>query len=60
MGMKERSRQRRKRIVAHIAHSHEEAEQWDLEYWQNQTPQERLSALRAMQKELEKIRGHGT
>jgi hypothetical protein len=60
MGMKERSRQRRKRIVAHIAHSHEEAEQWDLEYWQNQTPQERLSALRIMQKELEKIRGLGT
>ncbi len=60
MGMRERSRQRRKRIVAHIAHSHEEAEQWDLEYWQKQTPQERLSALRAMQKEVEKIRRHNT
>jgi len=56
MGMKERSRERRKRIVAHLAHSHEEAEQWDLEFWQSLTPQERLSALVAIHRDVEKAR----
>ncbi len=45
MGIKERSEERRKRIVGHIAHTHEEAEQWDLEFWQAQSPQARLAAL---------------
>ena len=42
MGLKERSRERRRRIVGNVANSHEEAEQWDLEFWQSLTPQQRL------------------
>lgn len=45
MGLEERSAERRKRLVGHAAHSHEEAEGWDLAYWQSRTPQECLSAL---------------
>ncbi len=54
MGIKERSQERRGRIVSHIAHGHEEAEQWDLEYWQSRTPQERLSAFAAIREDVEK------
>jgi len=56
MGIKERSAARRKRLVSHIARSHEEAERWDLEYWQSQTPQARLSALVAIREDIEKAR----
>lgn len=31
--------------MAHRAGSFAEAERWDLDYWQSRTPQERLSAL---------------
>ena len=54
MGMKQRAKQRRKKIVAHVARSHEDAERWDLEFWQRQTPQDRLSALVAIRKDVEK------
>ena len=57
MGLRERSRARRKQIVGHIAHSHEDAEQWDLEFWQSRTPQERLSALVAIRADVEKVKG---
>ena len=40
-----RSAERRKRMVTHRAVSFEDAERWDLAYWQSRTPQERLSAL---------------
>ena len=56
MGLKERSRQRRKRIVGNVANSHEEAEQWDLEFWQKQTPQQRLAALEAIKRDVQKVR----
>ena len=56
MGMRERARQRRKRIVTHLATDHEDAERWDLEYWQGKSPQERLSALVAIREDIEKIR----
>lgn len=56
MGIRERSRQRHKRIEAHIAHSHEEAEEWDLEFWQRQTPQMRLAALVAIHEDIRKAR----
>jgi hypothetical protein len=59
MGIKERSAERRKRIVGHVAHSHEEAEAWDLEFWQSQTPQERLSALAAIHEDIAKVKGRG-
>jgi len=55
MGMRERSEERRKRIVTHVARSHEEAEAWDLEFWQQRTPQERLSALVAIHRDIDRI-----
>jgi len=56
MGLRERSRERRKRIVGNVANSHEEAEQWDLEFWQSLSPQERLAALEAIKRDVEKAR----
>ena len=53
MSIEERSRRRRERIEVHRAASFEEAEQWDLDYWQRRTPQERLSALVAIRKDVE-------
>ncbi len=52
MGIRERSAARRRRIVAHRAASFEDAEQWDLDYWQRQTPEQRLSALVAIRKDV--------
>jgi len=57
MGMAERTKQRRKRIVAHRASGWEDAERWDLEYWQKQTPQARLSALVAIREDILKVKG---
>ncbi len=56
MGLKERSRQRRRRIVGNVANSHEEAEQWDLKFWQSLSPQERLAALEAIKRDVQKVR----
>lgn len=51
--LEERSRERRRRIVGNRAASFEEAEAWDLAYWQQRTPQERLSALVAIRRDVE-------
>jgi len=56
VGLKERSRERRKRIVGNVAKNHEEAEQWDLEFWQSLSPQQRLQAVESLKRDLEKIR----
>ena len=56
MSIKECSEERRKRIVTNVAHSHEEAEDWDLWFWQQRTPQERLSALTIMQRDMERLK----
>ncbi len=56
MGAKERAARRRKRMVVNAARSHDQAEQWDLEYWQSKTPQERLSALVEIHRDIERIR----
>ena len=56
MGMKQRACERRTRMVANRAATHEEAETWDLEYWQSKSPQERLSALAAILRDVEKVR----
>lgn len=56
MSLEERARERRKRRQVHRARSFEEAERWDLEYWQARTPAERLAALVALRRDLEKIR----
>ena len=51
----ERSRRRRQRIVGHSSSSFEEAELWDLEFWQSRSPQERLSALVAIHRDVEMV-----
>ena len=48
---------RRKRIVAHLADGHADAQRWDLEYWQQQGPQARLEALVAIREDIEKVKG---
>ena len=53
--IKERSSKRRRRIVANRASGFEEAEKWDLEFWQSQTPQQRLSALAAIRRDVIKV-----
>ena len=49
----ERSAERRRRMVAHRAAGFEDAEAWDLEFWQRQMPEERLSALVAIRRDVE-------
>ena len=55
MGIKERSAARRKRIVAHRATDFKDAENWDLDFWQSQTPEQRLSALVAIRRDVIKV-----
>jgi hypothetical protein len=55
MTIEERSRERRQRIVAHRTASFQDAEEWDLEFWQSQTPEERLSALVAIRRDVELV-----
>jgi len=55
MNFKERSKERSKRIVANYAKSFEESEIWDLEFWQKQTPQMRLSALVSIIEDIKNI-----
>jgi hypothetical protein len=60
MSIEERTAARRRRIVAHVASDFEDAERWDLEFWQQLTPQERLSALVAIRRDVDKVgRGRG-
>jgi hypothetical protein len=56
MTLEERSKLRKKRIKVHRASSHEDAERWDLEFWQKQLPEDRLSALVALHKDVEKVK----
>jgi len=46
------------RIVAHLSHSFEEADRWDLEYWQSVSPASRLSTLVAIRGDIEKVKKH--
>jgi hypothetical protein len=55
MGMKERAAERRLRIIAHRASNFEEAEKWDLDFWQHQSPEQRLSALVAIRRDVDKV-----
>jgi hypothetical protein len=50
-----RSRLRRERLVAHRASGHADAEAWDLEFWQAQSPEDRLSALVAIRRDVETV-----
>ena len=55
MGIKERSAARHKRMVAHRATDFKDAENWDLDFWQSQTPEQRLSALVAINRDVRKV-----
>ena len=43
-------------MVVHRAESFVDAEAWDLDFWQRCTPEERLSALVAIHREVELVR----
>ena len=55
MDISERRALRKRRIVAHVAHDFSDAEQWDLDFWQSQTPEARLSALVAIRNDVAKV-----
>ena len=42
-------------MVANRARSFDEADDWDLEFWQSRSPQERLSALVAIRRDVELV-----
>ncbi len=42
-------------MVSHTSHSFSEADQWDLAFWQSQSPEDRLSALVHLHEDLRKI-----
>jgi len=50
-------------MVANRATCFEDAEAWDLDFWQERTPEERLSALVAIRRDVEVVaaaRGTGS
>jgi hypothetical protein len=55
MGLKERAAARRSKMAAYRANSFEEAEAWDLDFWQSQSPEQRLSALVAIRRDVDKV-----
>ena len=44
-------------MVVHRAAGYEDADRWDLEFWQARTPQERLSALVDIHEDVAKVKG---
>jgi len=50
--LEERSRKRLKTMETHRAQSFVDAEAWDLDFWQRRTPDERLSALLAIHRDV--------
>jgi hypothetical protein len=55
MDLEERSRQRRKAMEGHRTRSCADAEAWDLEFWQRRSPEERLSALITIYRDVAKV-----
>jgi len=55
MGIKERAAIRRSTMVVNRAADFEEAEAWDLDFWQRQSPEDRLSALVAIRRDVDKV-----
>jgi predicted RNA-binding Zn ribbon-like protein len=41
--------------VGHRAANFEEAEAWDLDFWQRQSPEQRLSAFVAIRRDVDKV-----
>jgi hypothetical protein len=52
MDIEARSQKRRKMMETHRTRSFADAEAWDLEFWQRRTPEERLSALAAIHRDV--------
>ena len=50
--LERRAADRRRRMVAYRASGHDDAERWDLEFWQAQGPEARLSALPAIHQDV--------
>ena len=59
MELEDRSRERRRRMKVNRARNFDEAELWDLEFWQAQTPAARLAALVAIHRDVESVRSDG-
>ncbi|MCL4848960.1 MAG: hypothetical protein KJ066_20600 [Acidobacteria bacterium] len=57
MTFRQRAARRRRRMVAHRTKSFADADAWDLEFWQRQTPEARLSALVAIREDIERVKG---
>ena len=53
--LEERSRKRREAMETNRTSSSEEAEAWDLDFWQRRTPEERLSALVAIHRDVAQV-----
>ncbi len=43
-------------MVVNRAKNFDEAERWDLEFWQSRSPEERLSALVAIRRDVELVK----
>ena len=44
-------------MVAHRTKNFADADAWDLEFWQSQTPEDRLSALVAIRDDIRRVKG---
>ncbi len=55
MDLEERSALRRRRMKTHRAKDFADAERWDLQFWQEQSPEDRLSALVAIREDVRKV-----
>jgi hypothetical protein len=55
MDLEERAALRKKRIRSYRAKDFADAERWDLEFWQEQSPEDRLSALVAIRDDVAKV-----
>jgi hypothetical protein len=53
--LEERSRKRREAMETHRTTSSADAEAWDLDFWQRRTPEERLSALVAIHRDVARV-----
>jgi len=53
--LEERSRIRREAMETHRTTSLADAEAWDLDFWQRRTPEERLSALVAIHRDIAQV-----
>ncbi len=55
MDLEKRSALRKQRIQSNRACDFADAERWDLQFWQQQSPEDRLSALVAIREDVKKV-----